>query len=263
MLRLLLCIVLFSNLALAVNDPLGLENQSELGYVLVGGNAESETISIKQQSVYNWQHDSLKFTAHYIQASGIVDAPTATEPNRQENKITAENWAAKLRYERVITPKWFKMFTGYGWAGNRFIGVREEQMIDLGGKYYTANSKTYQQFFELGYQYNRQLLTKPPVPGKELGVGKNISPEFHLLRIYAEAIYNHSKSFSLGAWVEYKPSVTNPEDQFINYSPYLTSILTDMFSLKVAYEGHYRSTPAEAGNRLTDYTFTTSLLAKF
>ena len=76
--------------------------------------------------------------------------------------------------------------------------------------------------------------------------------------------YTYSKSFSLGAWVEYTPSVTDfANDQRINYSPYLTSVLTDMFSLKVSYEGRYRFKPAAPGNKLTDFTFTTALLAKF
>ena len=89
-------------------------------------------------------------------------------------------------------------------------------------------------------------------------------PEYHYARLFSQIDYSHSKSLSLGLWVEFLPSLTDfANDQRINYSPYMTSVLTDMFSLKVSYEGRYRHKTAQAGNKNTDYTFTTSLLAKF
>ncbi len=255
----------FSSFALAADEEKpGLTNETQLGYVVVGGNAQSETTSVKHLTKYNWEYDTLKFTGHYIQSSGLVDAPTPTNPDAEEERTTAENWAATARYERVITPKWFKTFVAHGWYGDRFQGVREGNSTDIGAKYYTANSEKLKQFFELGYRYTRELLTLDPPPNEEVGVGNRIMPEYHYARIYAQIDYTYSKSFSFGAWIEYLPSVVNfAEDQRINYSPYLTSILTDVFSLKVSYEGRYRYKPAVVGNELTDYTFTTALVASF
>ncbi len=260
--------ILLTTLAFTANaadeEKPGLTNESALGYVVTGGNSESETTSLKHLTKYNWDNDSLKITGHYIQSSGLVDTPTPANPNAQETRTTAENWSATLRYERVITPKWFNAFLGHGWYGDRFQGVREGQSTDIGAKYFTANSEKVKQFFELGYRYTRELLVAAPPAGEEVGVGRAIMPEYHYARIYAQIDYTYSKTLSLGAWIEYLPSVTDfAEDQRLNYSPYLTSILTDMFSLKVSYEGRYRYKPAVVGNKLTDFTFTTALVASF
>lgn len=242
---------------------LGWHNETGLGYVVTGGNSQSETTSFKEALQYQWKSDLLKFNGHYLQSKGLVSNPTATNPNNKTTQATAENWDAILRYEKIIKPKWFNTYVAYGWMGDRFQGVSNGYQADIGGVYYTANSETYKQFFELGYQYRRQLLVSKPAPGEEVGVGNAIYPEFHLLRLKAQIDYEHSKTFSMGAWIEYLPSVTDFDYQFINYSPYISSVLTDIFSLKVGYEGRYRSIPAVKGNKLTDYTFTTSLIAKF
>lgn len=248
---------------------LGFSNESEVGYVVTGGNSESETTSVKQTNKYQWSRDLLQFTGHYIQSSGQVDSPTATNPNNQITQTTAENWATTLRFERVLTPKWFNAFISHGWRGDRFQGVNAGHDSDIGAKYYTANSDTYKQFFELGYRYTRELLKTNPCTDADpetlpVGVGDCGYPEFHYVRIYAKADYEYSKSFTVGAWIEYLPSVTNfSKDQRINYSPYITSVLTDIFSLKVSYEGRYRHEKAPGATRNTDFTFTTALLAKF
>ena len=95
----------------------------------------------------------------------------STTNNQQTNQTTAENWNAALRYEKVLTPKWFNMFVSHGWRGDRFQGVREGHDTDIGAKYFTANSKEFVQFFELGYRYTRELLLAAPAPENRVGVG--------------------------------------------------------------------------------------------
>lgn len=264
MFRLILCLMAFSPFAYAEEEKLGLSNASELGYVVTGGNAESETTSIKHTSEYKWKWDGLKLSGHYLQSSGLVDTPTPANPDAQSTQITAENWSADLRYEKVLTPKWFSAFLAHGWYGNRFNGVEYGNQTDIGAKYFTANTETFKQFFELGYRYSRDFFTLRPAAGEEKGVGDAQYPEFHLVRMKAQVDYQHSKTFSVGAWLEYLSGIHNfSKDQRLNYSPYITSVLTDMFSLKVAYESRYRYEQPIKGNKLVDYTFTTSLIANF
>lgn len=265
MFRLILCLLAIGSFAYAEDEKLGLINSSELGYVVTGGNTQAETTAIKQTSEYKWKWDSVKVDGHYLQSSGQVDAPTPQNPNATENRITAENWSANFRYNKVLTPKWFSAYLGYGWYGNRFNGVKSGQKSEIGLTYFTANSETFKQYFELGYTYSRDLLTElPATPEDQVGVGNAIYPEFHLIRLYAQADYSYSKTFSVGAWIEYLSGISNfTQDQRINYSPFMTSVLTDMFSLKVAYESRYRFKQPVAGNKLVDYTFTTSLIASF
>lgn len=162
----------------------------------------------------------------------------------------------------MLTPKTFNVFLGHGWYGDRFQGVREGHSTDIGGKYYWLNSASTKLFSELGYRYTRELLLAAAAP--DVGVGNRMMPEYHYVRAFSQIDYTYSKTLALGFWLEYTPSITSfAEDQRINYSPYLTSVLTDIFSLKVAYESRYRFKPAIATNKLNDFTFTTSLLAKF
>lgn len=260
MLRLLLSLSLVISAWCASAEDgkkLGLENESALGYVVTGGNSESETTSVKHRTSYFWNWDILQLTGHYIQTSGL-------DQTTRVNNVSAENWAATLRYEKVFTPKWFNGFVTHGWRGDRFQGVREGHDSDLGVKYFTANSKNYQQYFEAGYRYTRELLLSAPVAADRVGVGSLLHPEYHYARLFAQADYNYSKTFAIGLWVEFLASITDySHDHRLNYSPYLSSVLTDMFSLKVAYESRYRYKLAPGATKFTDFTFTTSLIAKF
>jgi putative salt-induced outer membrane protein YdiY len=260
-----LLVTLFS-LTLFADDEkeLGWVNSSELGYVVTGGNSQAETTSFRQTTKYQRPWDVFQLTGHYIQSSGQVLAPTPGDPNARSSQTTAENWAATLRWEKIFRPKWFNGYVAYGWRGDRFQGVREGQDADIGLKYFTANKKTFKQFFELGYRYTRELLLSAPTQEERVGVGSLLHPEYHYGRVKAQADYVYSKSFELGAWVEYLASVTDwSDDQRINFSPYITSVLTDMFSLKVSYESRYRFRLAPGATAYTDFTFTTALLAKF
>lgn len=247
--------IALTNTGWAQSDPSGLTNETGLGYVVTGGNSQSETTSITEKLTQVWTKDILRFTGHYIQAEGF-------NPSVRQTVQTAENWSAAARFERVIDPKIINVFVGHGWYGNRFQGVREGHNTDIGAKYYTSHSDVWVHSVELGYRYTRELLTGPAAP--DVGVGSRIMPEFHYVRAFTQGEYHYSKTSSIGAWVEYLPSITDFKyDQRINYSPYMLAVLTDILSLKVAYEGRYRFKPAVEGKLLTDYTFTTSLIAKF
>jgi len=269
MLRIILSILLACTWANAADEQLGLANQSELGYVVTGGNSESETSSFKQLSSYKTSGSVYTLTGHYIQSSGSV--PDTANPGSNINQVTAENWSAVLRYDKVITPTWFNVFVSHGWRGDRFQGVSNGHDSDLGAKYFTANSESYKQFFELGYRYTREFFTQgsalincSAADDARVGTGSCSYPEYHYARVFAQADYIYSKSFSMGVWVEYLPSIVNfSKDQRINFSPYITSVLTDMFSLKVSYESRYRHERAAGTAKNTDYTFTTALIAKF
>ena len=251
----------------AEERPLGFSNQNEFGYVVTGGNSQSETTSFKQTNRYHWLRDTLSLSGHYIQSRGLVKTGPSNGTKTQETQTTAENWSAKARYDRLVTPKRFTFFLSQGWRGDRFQGVALGQDSDFGSKYYTLNTEEYTQFFELGYRYTKERLVSDPCAIAQRvasRAGSCAQPEFNYLRIYAQIDYTPNPFFSLGFWIEYLPSLTNfKTDQRINYSPSLTSTLTDLFSLKVTYESRYRFEPAVPGNKTLDFSFTTSLLAEF
>ncbi|MBA2405049.1 MAG: DUF481 domain-containing protein, partial [Bdellovibrionales bacterium] len=70
-------------------------------------------------------------------------------------------------------------------------------------------------------------------------------------------------TFQYRLWAEYVPNFTNSDDYLVNYEASAMAIMTSMLSLKVAYKGLYDDDPAIEGNKNYDYTYTTSLVAKF
>jgi putative salt-induced outer membrane protein len=82
-------------------------------------------------------------------------------------------------------------------------------------------------------------------------------------RLYNEFNHKFSETVQYKFWLEYVPNFTQSKDYLVNAEASLTSILTSMFSLKVAYKGMYDNLPAVSGYKNYDYATTTSLVAKF
>lgn len=255
--RLLILILasLFTLNAFAQNKDLGFKNESELGYLVVGGNTKSEALSAKTALGYNWEWDLLKFTAHYFYSTGQV---------ANKNSEIAKNWSSNLRYERVITPDVFNIFAGVGISGDRFRGIDKALSFDLGGKYFFYKTDMTQWFGEAGYR----MIQETFYPALN-------STTNHFLRLFTQADHKYSESLSVGFWVEYLPALTEVDfgaptgkvpaskNYRVNFSPYLLAVLNDTFSVKFAYEGQYRGTPAVGFTENLDFRHTTTLIAKF
>jgi hypothetical protein len=228
-------------------DKLGLHHESELGYIVVGGNAKSESFSGKQNTSYQWDNDLLKFTGHYLNAKAQNQQTRAVEG-------TAENWSANLRYERTFIPEKFNGFTQAGVRGDRFVGVQLGQAYDIGGKYFWVANDSVKFFSELGYQYLHEDL--------KLNQIESVL-ESHFIRLFTQIDYTYSESIKFGLWAEYLPNLKDEDNYRINFSPYMLAILSDTFSLKFGYEGYYRNLPVGTNTERLDYRHVTALIAKF
>ena len=241
---------------------LGLKHESSLGYVVTGGNSTSETFNVKQETSYRWTKDLVKWTGNYLQTKAKSNTTGVTEK-------TAQNWASVLRYEKVLSAR-FNAYTQAGISGDKFQGTQERKAGGLGGKYYTIKTKRFEWFKELGYEYARELFIYDPTNANPF---QQLHTEFHFARVYTQADYAYEKNLKFGVYVEYlypfadqriDENGRKPEPDYrVNFSPYMTSVLTDMFSLKISYEGRYRNTPVLVGNENLDFTFNTALLAEY
>lgn len=255
--------------ASAEDEPkkLGLSHESSLGYVVTGGNSSAETFNLAQETLYVWDAELLKWTGNYLAAS-------SKDPSTDVEAQTAENWATALRYERSVSDR-LGFYGQTGIAGDRFQGLRERKTLGLGLKYVTVKTETFTWVAELGYEYARELFESnktiigPNPTDIQVQTGH---PEYHFARAFTQADYAHSKTLSFGAYVEYLhpfadqliSEVGNDADDYrVNFSPYMVSVLSDMFSLKVAYIGRYRNVPIVQGNEQLDFTFSTTLLATY
>lgn len=231
----------------AAEDIYGLHHESELGYIVVGGNAKSQSFSGKQSTVYQWQEDALKLTGHYLSARAQNQATRAVEG-------TAENWSVALREEHIFKKDWFNGFVQAGLTGDRFVGVELGQAYDVGAKYFWVSNDSIKFFSEAGYRYLHEDLEINNVSG-EL--------ESHFLRLFTQMDYTYSPTVKFGFWVEYLPDLKNEDNYRLNFSPYVLAILSNTLSLKFGYEGYYRNVPVGTNTEYLDYRHVTALIAKF
>jgi hypothetical protein len=229
---------------------LGLHDESELGYIVVGGNAKSQSFSGKQATWYQFDSDLLKLSGHYL------NSKAQNQATRQLEGV-AENWSANLRYEHIVIPNTFNLFTQAGVRGDRFIGVDFAQLYDVGAKYFLISSDSFKWFTEGGYQFLKEEFrddANPATPAYR---------ESHFLRLYTQADYIYTSSIKFGFWVEYLPDLIDEENYRINFSPYMMAVLSDTFSLKFGYEGYYRNLPVAPNTIRFDFRHVTALIAKF
>lgn len=229
---------------------LGFHHESELGYIVVGGNAKSQSFSGKQESWYQMESDQIKLKAHYLNARALNQANGQVEG-------TAENWSASLREEHIFVPELFSSYLEAGVVGNRFIGLDLGQNYGLGGKYFVYSSETFKWFAELGYQYLHEEFIDDGLP---------TSPayrEAHFIRLYSKVEYSYSPTVKFGLWGEYLPDMKDDENYRVNFGPDILVILNDTLSLKFGYEGYYRNLPVSPNTIRFDFRHVTALIAKF
>lgn len=229
---------------------LGWKHESELGYIVVGGNAESETFSAKQSTTYEWQSDLAKVTSSYLVANATTNGVEET---------TAENWQHTARYEHIYRTQGISAYLEAGLNKDNFRGIDLGNSYGAGGKYKIMDKEKFKWAGELGFQYLREELD-PVAPATE---GSTLESNF--IRVFTQMDYEYTAKMKVGLWVEYLPDIkSGQEDNYrINFSPYFTAVLSDLFSLKFGYEGQYRNLRAAGKVERLDFRHTTTLIATF
>jgi len=239
---------------------MGFNHQSELGYVIAGGNSSAETLNISQNTYYNWGSELLRWTGSYLSTKSVTPV-AGVALDTLPRSISAENWETALRYERIVSAM-LGVYATAGISGNRFQGVQERKTGGLGLNYKISATNTFKWNFDIGYEYMRELFTEAPA------TGGTIHPESHFARAATNLEYAYSKAVILGLDFEFlfpfASQIAGPDDDYrINFKPYLISVLSDNFSLKVSYEGRYRNVPVIATNVNLDYIFSTTIIATY
>lgn len=213
-------------------------NESELSSIVTGGNSEVETYLVKTDNRLAFDIYSYNLNGHY----------TYGEAN---NEVSARDWHINPKIERKISQS-FAVYVGELVEGYRFQGIKARYNSDAGLKYYFIKSDDMNIFSEAGYRYTIEDRYTP-----EENVYENKG------RLYGEINQQPNKNFSYRYWLEYLPNFTNAKDYILTHEASITSILTNTFSLKFSYRGIYDDLPAIPGNKNYDYTYMTSLVAKF
>ncbi len=214
-----------------------LTHESEASLVNSGGNSELQAYNVKTSNKYKFTRDSINFGGHY----------TYGEAN---NSLSARNWDVNSKYELGLSAKTSAILAETV-EGNSFQDVKVRYNTDTGLKYQLTKSDRNDWFFEGAYRYTVE----------DRYVADNVYQ--HKARTYTEWNHKQSETLQWKLWLEYLPNFSAGSDWMLTGEASMTTILTSMFSLKVAYKGLYDNLPAQPGLKNYDYITTTSLVAKF
>lgn len=215
----------------------GFKNESEAGIVVNNGNSKSQSYNLKQTNHYGWDANEMKFQALYLNVSSL-------------GITSAENWTFSLRYDRVLNPAW-SLFVAETASGDRFAGINQKYASDIGAKYLILKDEGFSWSAEGGYRYSEEHRTDKTIHSQHLG------------RAYTEVVKTIGVASNGKFWIEYLPDLKEAKDYQINTEASISSILTDVFSIKMAYLLKFDNVPAKIGGVKTDTVFTTGLVAKF
>jgi putative salt-induced outer membrane protein len=212
-------------------------NESELGMASANGNTRTQSLNYKQSNEYKWESNVLNFRGRYLKASA----------NGNE---TARYLMLHPRYERQISRR-FGLIIGEQLEKDRFANIDQRLNTDIGGKYRYIETETTKFFSELGYRYQHEDRIDGSYVYNQFG------------RLYTEWERKWNTSFSSRYWFEYLPNFVDQNDWMFNTEASLSALLTQVFSLKVAFLIRYDHFPAPGVDFKADTLFTTAIVAKF
>jgi putative salt-induced outer membrane protein len=240
-----LLLICFLNTAHATT----VKNETQVSIIQTGGNSVAETYSAKTLTVLNTEHQWLyTFSGHY-------NLSRYKDNGDRVNIESVRNWSVALKPEREFGEK-LSIFSQIQYEGNKFSGYSQRDNFDIGAKYKMINTLKKKFSLEIGYRYTveRKFDTVADVDSIQ---------HDNKARLYTEYQLIPNKSLSYKFWLEYLPNFTTKEDYLIKFEPSVSIILTNMFSLNFAYNGTYDNSPAIDGNEYLDFTYTTSIIAKY
>ena len=212
-------------------------NESEVSSVVTGGNSKVETYLVKTLNKYVSGKNTHQLSGHYTYGEA-------------RNEVSAREWTANYKFDHVWSDH-FGYYLGEVIEGYRFQGIKARYNSDAGLKYYFKKSELRNFFAEVGYRYTIEDRYYSETGYENKG------------RVFIEWNDKPNQNFSYRLWAEYIPNFTDTSDYLFIHEASVTSILTSMFSLKLAWKGIYDDKPIIAGNKNYDFTYTTSIVARF
>jgi len=213
-------------------------NESEASVVQVGGNTTSESYSAKSKTAYKVDANVVAITGRYLQT-------------KSAGVETAKQWEAAARYEREFGTNW-AAFVQHGAESDWYAGYVQRDNTDLGSKYYFLKEDAETFFTEIGLRTTKTIVA----PTNEITT-------FNSGRLYFEYGTKINESVSAKAWVEYLPNFKDADAYLVNYEPSLSVMMSQIFSIKLAYLVKYHNRTVTATEKKEDTSFTTALVAKF
>jgi|GEM_PF-673770 len=213
------------------------KDAAEASFVSTNGNTRTQTTSAKDTFTYDFD----KLTQLVIEG-GALGA-------RSDGATTAEQYYAGEKGEQKIGDNDY-LFERFRWDRNRFAGIlaMNSATVGAGRTFWSTKSNIFNA--EVG-------------PGfvNEERVGEN-HQDYASARIYAKYQHVFSPTASFSQDGEYLQNLETTDDLHINTVTAVTTTLTSVFSLKVAYSWKHWTAPPP-GFIKDDTTTAIALIANF
>lgn len=230
--------VLSSTHSLWAQDEKPWKDTAELSYVQTGGNTDIVTFSGSNSLDY-------KFSQRWS-ASWKISALSA----ETDSVKTAERYSTDLRTDYNASENIYLYGLG-GWSQDKFAGIDTRYYLGPGAGYKILTGDRHLLSVEGGLSYAHE---------KYVDETENDFLEGRLLGNY-EYHFNTKNKFS--QTVEYLHNFDDSAKYRVKSVTAITTMLTDIFSLKISYELDYNNKPTPETLEQTDTIFSAALVANF
>lgn len=211
-------------------------SETEFGMVLTGGNTQVTSFLLNDTFSYRTGLNTFLYRDTYA----------STEVRGNDTSL---RWSFGIRYQRELSER-FSLFIGQGLESDLFQKILQRYSTDLGGRVYHYRSTVFAFVSEAGYRFTRTNYTE-------------YVTKHHYFRLFTEAERFFNKSVSGKLSVELLPNLSVSAAYKLNSELSLNALLTEVFSLKLAYLYRYDHQPAAGVKYLSDSLFTTTAVARF
>jgi putative salt-induced outer membrane protein len=228
---LIFCSIFFLNSALAQ-----FSNETSLTSVVVGGNSVQNTFNVKSLNAYKKDMNTYKVGGAYTYG-------------KADGTLNTRRWDANTRYDRELGVK-SATFANIQREQDYFANLEYRWNYDIGASYLFIKDK--KQEFKGEGGYRRTL--ESDFEGRKISGTK--------ARLYTEYSRKQNENLFFKLWVEGLPNFSIKDDWQVNFEPSANVTVSSFMSLKLAYLHRYDNQPL-SGAKKSDYTYTTSLIARF
>ena len=220
----------------AINAYAQFSSQSELGLVMIKGNSVQNNLNIKTDNKFTLGNWAAKLGGAYTYGSS--------------KKVTnAQSISLYLRLDRSLSER-LSAFISTNRDRNAFAGFIYKFYTQGGFRYEFIKDDTSTLVGELSGSRLRE---------KDLSLKAQDS---YLGRVYGLYEYKFNSTASAQLWLELLPNFTNSKNYFANTELSITSMISQVLSLKVSHLYNYRNLPPL--NKIKeDQKTVASIVAKF
>jgi len=212
------------------------EAKINAGGLFTSGNARSTSVT----SGANFR---LRRSENQLTAAAAANYAAARPQGQTETKKTVENFQAKTRYDRFLSPV-FALFGAASLRSDRFQGLDLRLNLDPGFALYMVDSKITQFWSEIGYDYQYDVRNQSALDTARLkDPTLSKTEDRHSGRLFLGYNDSFNKNVSLSTGLEFLQALAHTENRRVNWDTSLSSSLSGKLSIATTFTLRYDNNP--------------------